>query len=188
MCHEQFLTVCGGNILEEEHLNAFMDELRTVGPKKLAASFFFHEHVITILQLRRDDSTVWFDIIDSLPHAETLLHVGESTSTMSAQGSGRLSDAAIGGGSEASLRFDSEGTAIDGFSHFSEEFVVDHVPPPEAVRIRCLDIESLKATLLWYACSVFTPENRAYIDVYEWDEKLSDFDPRVFQAFLWTQV
>jgi hypothetical protein len=66
---------------------------------------------------------------------------------------------------------------------------VDIIPNPvNAARIRCLDDEALKATLRWYACSVFTPENAAYIDTYQWDEKLSDFDPRVFQAFIWTEV
>lgn len=98
----------------------------------------------------------------------------------------RASDAAIGAGSNESLRFESEGTLNGG--GFSEEFLVDQVPPTHAVRIRCMDIESLKATILWYACSVFTPGNRAYIDTYEWDEKLSDFDPRVFQAFIWTEA
>ena len=61
-------------------------------------------------------------------------------------------------------------------------------PPTNAVRIRCFDIVALKATLQWYACSVFTSENANYIDTYQWDEKLSDFDPRVFQAFLWTEA
>lgn len=61
-------------------------------------------------------------------------------------------------------------------------------PPPCAARICCMDIEALKTMLLWYACSVWMSENKAYIDTYEWDETLSDFDPRVFQAFLWKQI
>jgi hypothetical protein len=151
----------------------------------LAASFFFHEHVITILQLRRGDQSVWFDVIDSLPHKETLLPVGETSTVESSSAVALSSDAAIGAGTHESLRFESEGTLSRGYS---EEFLVDQVPPTQAVRIRCMDVESLKATLLWYACSVFTPENRAYIDTYEWDEQLIDFDPRVFQAFIWTEA
>ena len=27
-----------------------------------------------------------------------------------------------------------------------------------------------------------------YIDTYQWDESLADFDPRVFQAFVWTEA
>lgn len=166
-----------------------MEQLSTSGPKKLAATFFFHEHVITILQLRRADKSVWFDVIDSLPHEETLLPLGDTSTTaessMAMSFSRRSSDGAISAGPHESSRFDSEGTVNGGFS---EDLLVDQVPPTQAVRIRCMDIDSLKATLLWYACSVFTLENRAYIDAYEWDEKLSDFDPRVFQAFIWTEA
>lgn len=54
-----------------------------------------------------------------------------------------------------------------------------------AVRIRCDDAESLTATLQWYACSKFTKEDRKYIETYEWDERNGDFDPRIFQAFVW---
>ena len=99
--------------------------------------------------------------------------------------SGRSSDGGIdtGAGSHRSLQSESRGAG-----GYSEKFLVDQVQPTDAVRIRCMDIESLKTTILWYACSVFTEENRAYIDMYEWDEKLSDFDPRVFQAFVWTEA
>merc|ERR1711865_1181357 len=53
MCGEQFLTVCGGNILEEQHLGLLIKELSTIRSKKVAATFFFHQHVIAILQIRR---------------------------------------------------------------------------------------------------------------------------------------
>lgn len=56
-----------------------------------------------------------------------------------------------------------------------------------AVRIRCKDLECLEATLRWYACSRFTDENIQYIDEYEWDDRNIEFDPRVFQAFVWTE-
>lgn len=189
MCQEQFLTVCGGNILDEKHLQPFLDQLNVAGPKKMAASFFFHEHVITILQLRRGSDSVWFDVIDSLPHEETLLRIGETSTNGSASDLGstsrRSSDAALSSGQHESLRFESEAASSGGYS---EEFLVDHVPPSQAARIRCMGVECLKTTLLWYACSVFTAGNRAYIDAYEWDEMLSDFDPRVFQAFIWTEA
>jgi hypothetical protein len=179
MCKEQFLNVCGGNILEGTHLEPLLEQLSTLGPKKLAASFFFHEHVITILQLRRSDKTVWFDIIDSLPHEQTLARMGQTTAS-EADGSRSSAD-----DTSNSLRLlhSSDGSADSG-----SDGMLDYVPPPQAARIRCLDVESLKATLLWYACSVFSAENRAYIDSYQWDEYLSDFDPRVFQAFLWIEA
>jgi hypothetical protein len=180
MCQEQFLTVCGGNILNEAHLEAFIGELVNVGPKKLAATFFFHEHVITILQLRHDSVSAWFEVIDSLPHEETFLKVGDtSAKSLGFPGNGYRMD------SECALE---EGLLLD---EDLMGLVVDDaalLPPPDAVRVRCMDAESLKVTLMWYACSVFSEDNRAYIDAYEWDENLADFDPRVFQAFVWTEA
>jgi hypothetical protein len=167
MSRDQFVTVCGGNILEEDHLGALIRELSKVLPdgKKLGATFFFHQHVIAILQLRdcsntnQDDgnkkctkshatTTVSFDVIDSLPNKATL-----------------------------PLPISSSSVSSDAHPH-----------PPNCARIFCKDSASLKATLKWYACSVFTPENERYIDDYQWDEKLTDFDPRVFQAFLWKEA
>jgi hypothetical protein len=168
MSRDQFVTVCGGNILEEGHLGALVRELSKVLPdgKKLGATFFFHQHVIAILQLRNGNSasqtdsgkkrtdthastTLSFDVIDSLPNKATLPLPPIASSPVS-------SDA--------------------------------HPRPPNCARIFCKDAASLKATLKWYACSVFTSANERYIDDYEWDEKLTDFDPRVFQAFLWKEA
>ena len=52
-------------------------------------------------------------------------------------------------------------------------------------RTRCKDIQTLEITLLAYACSKFTEPNCMYIDNNMWDDILCDFDPRVFQAFVW---
>jgi len=57
-----------------------------------------------------------------------------------------------------------------------------------ASRIRCKDINALETTLHWYAFSKFTDENLKYIESnYQWDDSLCDFDPRVFQAFVWSE-
>jgi hypothetical protein len=216
MCPEQFLTVCGGNILEEKHLDQLIEQLSSIRPKKMAATFFFHEHVITILQLKRSPQKVWFDIIDSLPHRETLQR-GEgnefvgSISTASDIDSERvLSSSGMSNCNSSNLGFsadknfpegslpemsssgflsDEELADWEGNEGERQQLLVDSIPAPQnAVRVRCLDAEALKATLRWYACSVFTPENLQYIDTYLWDENLTDFDPRVFQAFVWTEV
>eukprot|EP00531_Pseudo-nitzschia_arenysensis_P006078 CAMPEP_0116139308 /NCGR_PEP_ID=MMETSP0329-20121206/13245_1 /TAXON_ID=697910 /ORGANISM="Pseudo-nitzschia arenysensis, Strain B593" /LENGTH=858 /DNA_ID=CAMNT_0003634347 /DNA_START=302 /DNA_END=2875 /DNA_ORIENTATION=- len=153
MDRDQFVTVCGGNILEEGHLGALIKELSQSLPdgKKLGATFFFHQHVIAILQLRNSNSrgeSISFDIIDSLPNKATL--------------------------------------PLPPPSPVSEKVTEKLLPPPpNCARIFCKDAIALKATLKWYACSVFNPENERYIDAYHWDEKLTDFDPRVFQAFVW---
>lgn len=189
MCHEQFLTVCGGNILEEKHLQEFLDQIGKVGPKKLAASFFFHEHVITILQLRRSTESAWFDVIDSLPHKETLMSVDETSTTGSSSENVSIHSCdATASPNHQDWRWTESGELMGSASGYFGETTHSGEPPVNATRIRCRDVECLKSTLLWYACSVFSQKNRAYIDNYEWDEKLSDFDPRVFQAFIWTEA
>eukprot|EP00593_Proboscia_inermis_P006318 CAMPEP_0171315992 /NCGR_PEP_ID=MMETSP0816-20121228/68821_1 /TAXON_ID=420281 /ORGANISM="Proboscia inermis, Strain CCAP1064/1" /LENGTH=244 /DNA_ID=CAMNT_0011807295 /DNA_START=130 /DNA_END=864 /DNA_ORIENTATION=+ len=56
-----------------------------------------------------------------------------------------------------------------------------------ATRTRCKDIDSLRATLKWYGCSKLSESDCSYIDSNFWDDMLCDFDPRVFQAFAWTE-
>jgi hypothetical protein len=67
-------------------------------------------------------------------------------------------------------------------------FLEDMPPQEPAMRMRCLDAESLRIALQWYACSVFSVEDATYIDTYQWDDNLADFDPRVFQAFVWSEA
>ena len=176
---EQFLDVFGGNVLDGAHLKPLLDKLSVIGDKKIAATFFFHEHVITILQLRRSTDKVWFDVIDSLPHAETLLKNSES----------RGSTRSIGDSSRISA--DDEFRISTG--QFAESEVIpgvliDEVPQEPAFRMRCLDVQALEIALQWYACSVFDEEDTTYIDTYHWDDNLADFDPRVFQSFVWTEA
>ena len=54
-----------------------------------------------------------------------------------------------------------------------------------AARITCKDTESFLTTLKWYAFSRFSDDDCAYIAAYEWDEEYANFDPRVFQLFVW---
>mmetsp|Transcript_26396 Transcript_26396/g.40515 ORF Transcript_26396/g.40515 Transcript_26396/m.40515 type:complete len:674 (+) Transcript_26396:166-2187(+) len=54
-----------------------------------------------------------------------------------------------------------------------------------ATRTRCQDLKSLFVCLRWYACKKFSESNCTYIDRNEWDESMADFDPRVFQSFVW---
>lgn len=197
MCPEQFLTVCGGNILADEHMESLLDQLSKVGPKKIGATLFFHEHVIAILQLRRSPTAVWFDIIDSLPHQATLKRKGEEEDQLASLSSGGsvfgsqqvFPGSKVSGNSSSGVLSDDEWGDVDTSEMQMQQFLVDSIPSPQnAVRIRCLDREALKAALRWYACSVFTPENASYIDNYEWNENLPDFDPRVFQAFIWQEA
>ena len=77
-----------------------------------------------------------------------------------------------------------EGGAVDEFG-----FALSDIDEPmNCARIRCLDEESLSVALRWYACARFNSENLNYIDAYPWDDHSTDFDPRVFQAFVWTEA
>lgn len=161
----QFVTVVGGNILDEEHLNAFIQSLDKIQDRKVAATLFFHEHVVTIIKLRRIEHgkvSYWYDFIDSLPLKKMLQRRNETRSELCE----RL-------GVYRNMTF----------PEIAKEH--DNVALPMTSRMRCLDAVALNAVIRWYACSKFNEENQKYIDQYPWDETSSDFDPRVFQAFVW---
>jgi len=56
-----------------------------------------------------------------------------------------------------------------------------------ATRTRCKDRQSLESLLYWYACEKFSPPDSQYVDANEWDDNMCDFDPRVFQGFVWKE-
>ncbi len=142
---EMFVGVCGGNIIDGDHLNEFIRlledgeeapnskkcEEEKIGPKKIAAALFFHEHVVSILKVVLPDGTTWYDLVDSLP---------------------RSSNGQMGG-----------------------------------TRTRCKDLGSFQALLQWYAINKFSPADEKYIDTNQWDDIMCNFDPRVFQAFVWKE-
>ena len=152
----QFIDVMGGNMLQDKHLNNFVSSLANAAIPKLAATLFFHEHVVCILKLERGNGMFWYDLIDSLPLPDTL-HFSE----------------------------ESQDAFYRRFGLQSDDPRLKQVLLPFSVRFRCIDAEALQACLRWYACSKFTEENIRYIDQYEWEDAQTDFDPRVFQAFLW---
>lgn len=143
---DQFLGVCGGNIMDYGHLASFTcilnceNEYKDHAGKKVASALYFHGHVICIVKMVLGSGINWYDVIDSLPSAMTI-------------------------------------TGTQG----EEDFV------KSAVRIRCKSLQSLVATLKWYSLSKFTEEDCRYIDVFQWEDKRADFDPRVFQAFVWAE-
>jgi len=72
--------VCGGNILDDDHLHAFKSALLLsnnarerdrLNGQKIAATFFFHEHVVALHVVRDDDDNTWIELIDSLPDPKT---------------------------------------------------------------------------------------------------------------------
>jgi hypothetical protein len=154
LSQENFVAVSGGNVLS--HLEAFVETLDRAERRKVAACFFFHEHVVAILKVRRDGRISWYDVIDGLPLHTTYARMGASDQAL------------------------------------PEQFTTPTAPDSESdvvlrktARVRCLDLEALTVCLRWYACSKFSAENLLYIDHYEWDDASCDFDPRVFQGFVW---
>ena len=70
--------------------------------------------------------------------------------------------------------------------------LVDSLPSSSvggmASRTRCKDRQSLETLLRWYASSKFSDSQCEFIDANDWDEGMADFDPRVFQSFVWTET
>ena len=57
-----------------------------------------------------------------------------------------------------------------------------------ASRTRCKDRASFETLLRWYASSKFSDSQCEFIDANKWDDGMCDFDPRVFQSFVWTET
>ena len=65
--------------------------------------------------------------------------------------------------------------------------MVDSMPTcnGRASRTRCMSLEALKVQLEWYSSHKFSDSNCTYIERNRWNDSMADFDPRVFQAFIW---
>ena len=57
-----------------------------------------------------------------------------------------------------------------------------------ASRTRCKGGTSFEALLRWYASSNFSESQCEFIDSNRWVDGMCDFDPRVFQSFVWTET
>jgi len=76
---DKFVGVCGGNLLDSGHVTEFVnmmdgDDGSTSDKQdsstvdiKVAATLFFHEHVISIVKVVLSNGTSWYDLVDSLP-------------------------------------------------------------------------------------------------------------------------
>lgn len=164
---DQFVTVAGGNLLDEEHVNAFLKALEGETSRlKLASTLFFHEHVFAILKVpirRSANGRVYYryDLLDSLPLKDTVCYSDETREEMCQR---------LG--------------VFNGMTEEEKTLERDINVLPRTACFRCRDTDSLMGVLWWYACSKFTEENMKYIDHIPWDDAANDFDPRVFQAFI----
>jgi hypothetical protein len=55
-------------------------------------------------------------------------------------------------------------------------------------RTRCHGLEAFKVHLAYYCTRKFTDSNIKQIEKQKWDDMMADFDPRVFQAFVWADL
>lgn len=145
----QFVGVCGGNILNEQHLATFKSTLLLLDDdrererlkgRKIGATLFFSEHVIALHRIE-NGTDVFIELIDSLPNPETWM---------------------LG-------------------THEYEDL------PENAVRVRC-KAEHFDTLLLQYALNKFSREERRFIDSTVWKNSYCESDPRVFQAFTWSEA
>lgn len=68
--------------------------------------------------------------------------------------------------------------------------LVDSLPMVNgrASRTRCDSMKALQVLLEWYTSHKFSDSNIAYMERNKWDDNMADFDPRVFQAFVWADL
>lgn len=55
-------------------------------------------------------------------------------------------------------------------------------------RTRCHSLDALKVHLEFYCTSKFSDNNIKYIEQNRWNDAMADFDPRVFQSFVWADL
>lgn len=68
--------------------------------------------------------------------------------------------------------------------------MVDSLPTVngKGSRTRCDSLNALKVHLAKYCTRKFSDSNIKYIEKNRWDDSMADFDPRVFQAFVWMDL
>lgn len=188
-----FVGVCGGNILNDEHLMQLQQSLLLTddenennrlnatynGPKrKVASPMFFHGHVVA-LHVIREGEKVWIELIDSLPNPEAWI---KTKSYDLRQTRDLTSDSNDAPSSDERREPDDEWERHDQLLNNKEGEL-----PLNAVRVLCTDVTHFGSLLKHYALSAFSYEEKKFIDDNQWEDNNSYFDPRVFQAFIWSE-
>ena len=200
----QFSGVYGGNILDDVHLRQFIDFIHKFGrssgididtaepveSRKVAATFFFHEHVVSLHRVTKNIVTSYRNQSYQTPSAATkkkffnrlrrkksipIVKSDEDVTTIAEEETWYEIIDSLPGAAMLNNEEDREQTGDECYSHL-----------PSTARIRCSSPKSLHACLRWYACSKFTLEDQKFIDSYVWNDLNMEFDPRVFQAYVWS--
>ena len=189
----QFVGVCGGNILDSQHLSAFKRSLLLLDDKrererlrgrKIGATLFFHGHVVAIHVIVNEndgDENVWVELIDSLPNPETWITAKKNLSEQ------HKSSSSVDMVEDTMCCF----TNSSDWEQQSMEYDSEELPQ-NAVRVRCTNIEHFDTLVLQYALTKFSEEEQRFIDSTMWEDNSAycehSFDPRVFQAFIWAEA
>eukprot|EP01082_Thalassiosira_pseudonana_P009007 g8045.t1 g8045 contig27:63470-66081(-) len=180
-----FVGVCGGNVLDDEHLGQLKNTLlllndererKRLKGRKLAAVFFFHGHVVALHVIDKGPDDVWIELIDSLPNPDTWARRSTTTSFASSDCEEREPAQAV---SRRSDHSDDD--------EWERHVEYDDRLPLNAVRVRCVD-DCFDTLIRHYAVSKFSREEHFFIDQTQWEDNNSHFDPRVFQAFIWAEA
>lgn len=203
----QFVGVCGGNILDDLHVqvlkSALLASAYDMGEesvrwknRRIAATLFFHGHVIALHVVKSgggggNNGHFSIELIDSLPDPETWLkRTNHRLMSMSSNSSSNCNDiervSLIQWRSEEVDDVWERPMEYNGCGADYDEL------PRNAIRVRCTDVEQFDTLIRHYACSKFTMEEQHYIDKTVWEDNSGyceeSFDPRVFQAFIWAEA
>eukprot|EP00979_Chaetoceros_neogracilis_P015636 scaffold6294_cov268-Chaetoceros_neogracile.AAC.3 len=204
----QFAGVFGGNMLDENHLQNFIEFIHRFGrskgadidtgepvrSRKIAATFFFHEHVVSLHRVTKNVVTSFRNHTYQPPVVAkkgifNRLRRWKNKSTTAAAIERYNDDVTTISEEETWYEIIDSLPGVDMFNseegrEQSGDECYSHLP--STARIRCNSPKSLHACLRWYACSKFTIEDQKFIDSYMWNDLNVEFDPRVFQAFVWS--
>ncbi|KAL7518964.1 hypothetical protein ACHAWX_003763 [Stephanocyclus meneghinianus] len=193
-----FVGVCGGNILDEHHLmqlkhalllsNDEGERMRLKG-RKIASALFFHGHVVALHVIQNPaEEKVFVELIDSLPIPEAWVSPqGRQSSLNSCESSDCEEREPASDSSYLEDNVNGMGEEWERYDQFDFKTAEDELPM-NAVRIRCTDMEHFDTLLRHYALSKFSREEQKFIDENPWEDNNSYFDPRVFQAFIWSEA
>jgi len=206
LSQNQFAGVYGGNILDDDHIKQFIDSLcnfdkeegsskankklnQGESSRKVAATFFFHEHVVALHRITRKIDTN----VDSLDDPKNKKSPSRNPfrrmrlrRKKKAKDQNDVEDIKVVEEEEMWFEIiDSlPGASMLTYDDYREEDLSYTLS--NTARIRCNSAKSLQACLRWYACSKFTESDKKFINSYQWDDMNMEFDPRVFQAFVWS--
>eukprot|EP00956_Cyclotella_meneghiniana_P043200 scaffold257518_cov103-Cyclotella_meneghiniana.AAC.1 len=169
-----FVGVCGGNILDDEHLMQLQQSLLMTHDeneyntthnghkRKVASPMFFHGHVVA-LHVIREEEKVWIELIDSLPNPEAWMNTNNDVVSRQAHPSTLdLNDAPS---------FDERREPHDEWERHDQLLNdTEDELPLNAVRVRCTEVTHFGTLLKHYALSAFSYEEKKFIDENQWED------------------